>query len=167
MPGAGGAPDPSPRDAVACDLVAEAVVQFGGLRVKALGRSMLPTIWPGDILRVDHVSAAELRVSDVILYRRGPRLFAHRLIRVGVGRDGVHAFLTRGDGHGDFDPPVPARDLIGRVTLVERGAYRLDPRRRAGLLWRVARAGVDAGLRGRRLAARGLRAWTPRAAGRP
>jgi len=142
----------SRREAAACDLVAGAVQQFGALRLRVLGRSMLPAIWPGDVLEVERVAVTALRRSDVILVRRGAWLFAHRLIEVSRGAGG-DLLLTRGDAQRREDPPVPAGHVVGRVAAVRRGPFRLNPRQPPGAGWRMARSAVEAGLRVRRFVA--------------
>jgi signal peptidase len=150
-----GALDPAHRHEATCELVVDTLARFGTVRLKTLGRSMLPAIWPGDVLTIEHVGAAHLVPADVVLYRRESRLFAHRLL-CDVGQD-PRAVLTKGDAHVEPDPLVPAGDALGRVTAIERGPFRLDPRRPVGSVWRLLRAVVDAGLRCRRAAARVVR----------
>ncbi len=43
------------------------------VRLTALGTSMLPTIWPGDIVSVDSSRASEIRVGDIVLVARDDR----------------------------------------------------------------------------------------------
>ena len=40
------------RPALGCELVAEVVRSFGEVRLKVTGGSMLPAIWPGDVITV-------------------------------------------------------------------------------------------------------------------
>ena len=103
-----------------CDLAADVIRRFGVLRLRVNGFSMLPTIWPGDVVSVSGAEWGAYRPGDVVLYSRKGRLFVHRLVEVG-GETAV----TRGDAMLDPDPPVCAGDVLGRVESIERGGSRL------------------------------------------
>jgi hypothetical protein len=81
-----------------------------------LGRSMLPALRPGDDAQFAPFEGAPRR-GDVLLYRAGDRLVAHRL----------HAFEAngllrlRGDLLASDDPLVPADAILGRLVGVTRG----------------------------------------------
>ena len=118
-------------------------MRFGALRLKVSGSSMLPNIWPGDVLSIQKATPHDLSPADVVVFRRGSRLIAHRVLTTDL--DGTGACLaTRGDGLEETDLPVRAADVVGRVIRVERGPFRLDPRAPAGALWRLALAAIDA-----------------------
>jgi hypothetical protein len=147
------------RHEAVCDLVGDIVARFGRVRLRATGRSMLPTIWPGDVLVVTRARLPQLSIGDVVLYRRGSRLCAHRLLGLlgpAPGSAGARV-ITQGDGLSTEDAPVEFADLLGRVSAVERGPFLLDPRSRAGAAWRLTRAVIDGGLWGRRVVSRSLR----------
>ena len=131
------------RDAARCDLVAAAVEKFGALRIKVHGASMLPAIWPGDILSVERIHAFSLLPSDVIVFRRGSRLFAHRFVALAAAGDRARV-LTAGDALDEPDLPVPIEDVIGRACRIERGPFRLDPRTAAGPVWRLLLCAISA-----------------------
>jgi hypothetical protein len=38
------------RETLGCELAAEVIRSFGRVRLRATGTSMLPAIWPGDVL---------------------------------------------------------------------------------------------------------------------
>src|SRR5437773_2244681 len=40
------------REAIKCDLASQVLRSTGELRLRALGLSMLPSLWPGDILSI-------------------------------------------------------------------------------------------------------------------
>lgn len=87
--------------------------------VPIAGRSMLPFIQDGDRVLVAH-GCADVRRGDVIVFRRGGRLIAHRVLRI-HRRESEPIFITKGDNIRRFDPPVSASEMIGRVVAVERG----------------------------------------------
>ncbi len=81
------------------------------------GRSMLPFIREGDRALVAH-GCQGIRPGDVIVFRQGESLIAHRVIRLLAD----HTFLTRGDNAEQFDAPVPGEAVLGRVLAIQRGA---------------------------------------------
>jgi len=107
-----------------CDLVAEVVCATGSAKLKVTGLSMLPAIWPGDVLTVSRISPKLLEPGLIVLCRRNGKLTAHRVVQVAHDH-----FLTRGDCVPSFDPPVPFSALVGAVTEVRRNgrAANLQP----------------------------------------
>ena len=97
------------------ELAAESLRLTGRLRLRVGGSSMLPAIRPGDILEVRARRAVDVRSGSVVLFQRGGRLFAHRVVH----RDG--AFLvTRGDALDHPDCAIAEAQLLGEVVAVER-----------------------------------------------
>ena len=101
-------------DRLGCELVADALRADHSVRIRVTGTSMLPAIWPGAIIQVARVSEAS--IGDVLLFRRGGRLFAHRAVD---RRNGL--LVTRGDSIRDCDPPVSSDQLLGRVAAIIDG----------------------------------------------
>ncbi|HOT89973.1 MAG TPA: hypothetical protein PLJ78_01310 [Anaerolineae bacterium] len=94
----------------------------GPLRLRVRGRSMRPTLRPGDEVLIQPVTADALAPGDWVALRGG---FLHRYL----GRyDGY--IVTKGDGHKVFDPPWPSEAVLGRVTEAWRAGrcfYRRTP----------------------------------------
>ncbi len=107
-----------------CDLVAETVRATGSAQLKVFGLSMLPAIWPGDVLTVNKLSPSLLERDQIVLYRGNGNLKAHRVVQVNHGY-----FLTRGDCVPSLDPPVPFNAIVGQVVAVCRNgrAIKLQP----------------------------------------
>ena len=153
----------------ATDLFRELVLTTGKGRFRALGSSMVPTIWPGDVLEVRRIGGAELQLGQILVYarkgenEREARLFAHRVVQIAGGggvvsranavttRNGnlvsanhaVHAgskaAVTRGDAMGVADPPVSVDEIIGVVTTVEHNGKLFVPGMRIGAVVRLLR----------------------------
>jgi len=82
---------------------------------RGLGRSMLPALLPGDEALFAPFEGAPQR-GDVLLYRAGDRLVAHRLHGIEAGS----RLRLRGDLLASDDPLVPAEAILGRLVAVRR-----------------------------------------------
>jgi hypothetical protein len=101
------------------DLAAEVLHRFGEVRFVAHGSSMIPSIYPGDLLTVRSESAADARRGEIVFFLFGGRPFVHRVMRKWPERNRI-AFATRGDALPKEDPSVDASQLLGRVTSILR-----------------------------------------------
>lgn len=113
------------REGAILSLAAEVLRTSGGLRFAALGSSMVPTLFPGDILIVRRETAASARSGDVVLSFGAGRFCAHRLVAK-QEQDGRPFLVTRGDALPENDPPLAESELLGRVTTVIRGRKRIE-----------------------------------------
>ena len=114
-------------------LAVEALRSCGMVRMKARGASMIPSIWPGDLLTVHSVTQDEVIPGDIVLMLRNQRCFIHRLVDKQPGENCL-TFVTRGDAMPDNDPPIAVAELIGRVVAIHRGNRSFVPSQR---LWLV------------------------------
>jgi hypothetical protein len=122
------------------NLAVEVLRSTGMLRLTAFGHSMLPTLFPGDILTVKAEPLPEIQVGDVVLFARQGRFFIHRNLRH-LGPASSTLLLTRGDSMPHADEPVTADELLGKIVTFERGNHPPAPvppcsagRRLAGLI---------------------------------
>ncbi len=107
-------------------LAVEVLRSAGEARLFAGGGSMLPSIWPGDILEIHRVASEDLAVNDVVVFARENRLVVHRILS--LNRDGHEIILiTRGDRSHRSDSPVSASELLGKVKMIQRGGRKLSP----------------------------------------
>jgi Peptidase S24-like len=93
-------------------LAIEVLRNGGSIRLRAWGTSMLPVIWPGDILKIENLTGA-LEIGDVVLVERGERLFVHRLVHADKDR-----WTMRGDALRKSDPAVSRSQILGKVTTI-------------------------------------------------
>lgn len=98
--------------AVRSALVADALRGRGGLRLRVHGESMLPTLWPGEVVEIEGCSLEEVRPGEIVLARRDGRLFLHRL----VAPCAPNGFRLRGDSMPAADPPYPPEALLGKLV---------------------------------------------------
>lgn len=105
------------RSALGCELVTETARSFGQVCLKVTGASMIPAIWPGDIITVRRHEKGALRRGQIVLYSQERRLVAHRITYISGD-----FFTTRGDALLRDDPPINESDIVGQiVSLVRNG----------------------------------------------
>lgn len=138
------------RETIGCELAAEVLRTFGELRLQATGSSMLPAVWPGDILTVRRHEATEPLPGDIVVYKRNGRLVSHRVVEVRKPESEIRGpkaevripnpesvtpalprveFVTRGDRVRQNDAPISSYELLGRVVALKRGSRTLVPHR--------------------------------------
>jgi signal peptidase I len=105
--------------------ITTALQRRGRISLRVQGTSMLPWVRPGDIARIQEVSAAAIRCGDVVLFRRENRLYVHRIIEKG-GSLGAAEFRAKGDAHPTCDGMVAQHELLGRVVRLYRSGRRID-----------------------------------------
>ena len=109
-----------------CSLATEVLQSTGTLRIRALGSSMLPTLWPGDQVTIEFRKFEQVRPGDIVLCLRNERFFLHRAVsKVTTGNEEL--LLTRGDSMPGNDPPVRRTEVLGMVTGIQRGASVVTP----------------------------------------
>lgn len=127
---------PVSKDGVTLELATEVARFFGFLRFAAYGASMLPAIFPGDILRIHSETIDRFQPGDLVLFSRDSRWFAHRVIRVEQNRN-EPILIVRGDALVTEDSPVHSGEILGRVVSVVRRGKSIDARRRQSLTQRT------------------------------
>ena len=117
------------RAAAHHELLAEVARNFGEIRFKATGDSMLPSVWPGDLLTVRRQSFSEFRRGQIVLYERvageNAQLVAHRV--VDCSGDRGQQLITRGDSLPRNDAPVHEDQILGRVVSISRNGRPISP----------------------------------------
>lgn len=111
-------------------------------RFRARGSSMWPFLKSGDLITVSPLTAKRPGLGDVVVFLRpsSGRPVVHRIVGK---KDG--SYLIKGDNTAEYDGLMEEKDILGRITLVERGerriSYSLGPTRfliagmsRSGLL---------------------------------
>ena len=97
----------------------------GPMRLRVRGRSMLPTLRPGDEVIVQPATAEALAPGDWVVVRGAQGAFLHRYLGWRNGR-----VVTKGDGHRALDPSWSPEAVLGRVVEAQRGGrcfYRRTP----------------------------------------
>jgi signal peptidase I len=130
-------------NALGCELAGEVVRTFGRVRVRVTGMSMIPAVWPGDVLVVERRAAEKIERGEIAVAERDGRLVAHRVIGLGSdarlpfgyaqGKKPAATITTHGDSLLAADEPLRAEELLGTVVSIERGAGARRPRRKLGI----------------------------------
>jgi hypothetical protein len=114
------------------ELAMEVLVSGSAIRLQALGTSMLPTIWPGDVLGIEPRLRCELVPGDIVLVARQRRFFVHRLIEKHNA-----GWITRGDSLPGNDEPADEGQVLGRVSVIHRKTGAVAPRSQLSLFARA------------------------------
>ena len=108
----------------------EAVHEKGAsFRFQAKGYSMTPAIRNGDIITVSPLQEIMPRRGDVLAFRHPerPKMLVHRVLHA---KD--RKYFIKGDNCSESDGWVPAENILGLITKVERqGKARFWPNRMA------------------------------------
>ncbi|MBZ5657187.1 MAG: S24/S26 family peptidase [Acidobacteriia bacterium] len=103
-------------------LAADALRRGGRLRLRVRGESMLPSVWPGDMVEIADCHLEDVHPGEIVLALREDRLFLHRFL----ARRGDEGFLLRGDSMAAPDPMFPLSAFQGRlVHLLRTGTIAL------------------------------------------
>ena len=117
------------------DLSAELLSLGLGVRFRAPGTSMHPTIRHGDVITVEPVAPAKLKRGDIILCRFQDSFIAHRIVSIEEKNGRGLTFILRGDASASCDAPVKPEQVLGKVVCLERNHRRIDPYSRRVRLW--------------------------------
>ena len=112
-----------------CALAAEVLRTSGRLRLQVRGESMLPTLWPGDMVEIRSCAIDQVLPGEIVLAMRDDRFFLHRF----AGRSARNGFQLRGDSMPRPDPLFPNEALLGRLASCAREGRLEDVRFRLPL----------------------------------
>lgn len=101
------------------NLKESALNQNISVRITLTGTSMRPFLQHGDIAIVDKVPITDLKRGDIIAFKILDKYIAHRLIKKIIEKNN-YTLITKGDSCSEFDKPVFASDIIGKVSLIKR-----------------------------------------------
>jgi signal peptidase I len=114
-------------------LAAEMLRSRNTVFLKAWGASMLPSVWPGDLLTIESAACDEVVPGDIVLMMRDNRFVVHRLLERRRDQDRF-SWITRGDAMPHNDPPAVESELLGRVAGIRRVNRSFVPSRRVSPL---------------------------------
>lgn len=82
--------------------------------------SMIPVVYPGDVVIVAKTQGSNVRLDDIIEYRNTKENIniVHRVIKI-QEKESQRFFITKGDNNNAPDiAPVPEQNVIGKVILI-------------------------------------------------
>jgi len=103
-------------------LAVEVLVRFGEVSLCMAGTSMVPSVWPGDVVTIRRCAIHDIEAGQIVLATRGGRLFVHRVVTLQPPH-----LLLQGDALAFRDPPVSTDQFLGRVESIVRDGRRIDP----------------------------------------
>lgn len=121
------------REILKLELAADVLRSSGELRFVARGASMIPAIFPGDVLLVRHQPIATMRCGDVALWCRDGCFCAHRVLRVESTNE-ESAIVTCGDALREEDARVTSSEFLGHVYAIVRRGKRIELARDQGVV---------------------------------
>ncbi|MBP1663810.1 MAG: transporter related protein, partial [Bacteroidetes bacterium] len=89
------------------------------LSIRVSGFSMYPVLQEGDICYVEKCNTEELKKGDIIVFRDGKQLIAHRLLHI-QKTDNGYLLKTRGDNNRFDDNPFTDDFLSGKLVRYQR-----------------------------------------------
>lgn len=90
------------------------------IRFQVRGWSMRPFIRDGDVIFVSPIENSSFKTGDVVLYStEGNKVIVHRIIKKDK-KDGRMTLLVKGDATSGFADKVDVKNVLGKVTAVER-----------------------------------------------
>jgi len=96
----------------------------GTVELDVAGTSMLPTLSPGDRVRI-RLDRRTPKVGEIVVFSQGDSIVVHRYLGPAAARDGTPCLRSRGDGRSELDPPLFRERMIGTAVAVRRrGAWR-------------------------------------------
>ena len=122
------------EEQIKCELAAQVLKNSSMLRLRASGSSMLPSLWPGDILTIHPQSFEQWRPGDIALYMRAGHFFIHRVITVSNSGDFL---IVQGDLLPQPDPPVRSQQVLGKVVTIERSGVHYQPKLQPSIHCRI------------------------------
>jgi signal peptidase I len=111
------------------DLILQVLASGGTVRLRVRGSSMLPSLWPGDVLIIEGQSCNKAVAGDIVLVLSDRRPLIHRIKEKHQHRNRRLQWVTQGDAVPECDPAVEESELVGRVSMIERNHRFIVPRR--------------------------------------
>jgi signal peptidase I len=96
------------------------------LNFRIVSDSMSPIIKIGNVVTVNHVDPANIRLGDIVAFRDNQHVVVHRVI--GRYRSDKQPGFYHGGDYSSTSGRAPFNDIIGRVTAIQKGRreIRLD-----------------------------------------
>jgi len=90
--------------------------------LKTWGLSMSPLLKSDDIIYFKKTNFSRLKINDIILVKKGGKLFTHRIIY-----KNNKYLITKGDNNLESDGKIYPKQIVGKVYQVKRNGKIFDP----------------------------------------
>ena len=130
------------KESVRCHLAAESLRATGALRLRAIGSSMLPAVWPGEILYIESRKIDHVRIGEIAAFKCYGKMVIHRVIEIRNSEARGLTLIARGDSLRRNDPPIGQAELLGVVVGLERRGRVLRPSEHRTVTERIAGAAL-------------------------
>ena len=102
--------------------ISENLLQQGfEVKLSVGGTSMFPYLLNKEQVRIVGIAHHTLKTGDIVIFKNNGHWIAHRLLSIKK-----HHYLIKGDFCINSDPPMQAKDIIGKVTGVYRRNKYID-----------------------------------------
>ena len=119
-----------------CNLAVEVLRSFGQVQLRVAGTSMLPTLWPGDLLTIEPTPIESILPGDLVVYARQHQFVVHRVVKGAIAQ--TQTLVTRGDAVPHTDSAITSEQFLGRVTRIHRNGRQVVPARRVAHVRRLS-----------------------------
>ena len=144
--------------AAKCELAEKTLRLFGSLRLRVTGFSMLPSVWPGDVVLVRRQRMQQIHPGDIVLFARHGKLTAHRVVFKASDQE-IPSLITRGDALRSQDSAIGPTQLLGKVSGVLRAGKWIEPPTRLSFSARIMAMLVSRSGRTARILSRLRASW--------
>lgn len=94
------------------------------IKIPAFGHSMYPFFISGDILSIQPISLANIKVNDFITFVQKNVFITHRVIYIPLHKKYI---LLKGDANQKADKKILPKNIIGKVIKIERNGKIFSP----------------------------------------
>lgn len=86
------------------------------VRIVASGYSMIPTVWPGELIEIQPVVIENVKIGDIIAFQRIQHMVVHRVVMIQNLHDETF-ITTMGDSNLKVDEVINNANFIGKVKV--------------------------------------------------
>jgi signal peptidase I len=116
-------------------LLKNKILSDGFIDLPAVGNSMQPLIQKEDTCRFCSVDPSKLLKGDIVLfYTEWGQLVAHRFMYSSQS-NGQPYFHLKGDSNLGFDQPIKEQQLMGKLSMIQRGSKTIRINGFSASLW--------------------------------
>jgi len=103
-------------------LITKIISKTKNFSLKSQGESMLPILRENDIIYFKKISFSEIKVNDLIIFKKKNQLITHRVIY-----KTKKYLITKGDNNPNSDGKIYPKQILGRVYQIKRNGQIFKP----------------------------------------